>query len=280
MLELWRKTFELLRSHPILWLPYIFAELLATFLWRIRTAVAKEVFEWFTTTRTVSVFGTIRTPNLDYQDRLHAAAAYGPVGFAAELTCVYLLVFALVVTSGLLELIFSEQEPDLKSALKSATVRWRAILWFSFKALFVALVLMAITMIPLVSLLSEAHPNLFQSPILLSAVVLILGASAAWLLIPAAFRLLQNSKREIIDSNVRTKGVVCAIVATSFTIGLGFIAPKLGAVMQLDTPAEFTVVCIMVELLVNSAFAPLLVALSLLAFRWPNETQVQQNGLT
>jgi hypothetical protein len=184
------------------------------------------------------------------------------------------------VTSGLLELIFSEQEPDLKSALKSATVRWRAILWFSFKALFVALVLMAITMIPLVSLLSEAHPNLFQSPILLSAVVLILGASAAWLLIPAAFRLLQNSKREIIDSNVRTKGVVCAIVATSFTIGLGFIAPKLGAVMQLDTPAEFTVVCIMVELLVNSAFAPLLVALSLLAFRWPNETQVQQNGLT
>src|SRR6476619_177414 len=134
MLEVWRKTLELLRSHPILWLPYIFAELLATFLWRIRTAVAKEVFEWFTTTRTASVFGIVRTPNLDYRDRIHAAAVYAPVGFAAAFICVCLLIFALVVTSRLLALILFEQEPDLKAALQSATVRWRAILWFSFKA--------------------------------------------------------------------------------------------------------------------------------------------------
>ena len=275
MRQLWQEPIELLRSHPVLWLPYILTELLVTFFWRIRIAAARELFEWFSTRRTVSVFGVFRTENPSYRDPFHAAAVYGSVGLVFEFLCVCLFVFALVVTATLVDEILAEQEPHLMTALETTAFRWRAILWFSLKTLIVCLVFMAIGAVLLVRIeLWDAgvHQAVSETRLLLSIVVLLVGASIAWLLIPSAFRLLQGTSREIVEPNARKQGVMCGVIATVFSIGLGFIASKLEAGMMLNTPAELTAACIVSQLLVNSAFAPLLVALSLLAFKRPNET--------
>ena len=281
MLELWRKTFALLRRRPILWAPYLFAELLITFLWRLRGMAAIEIFGWSTTRRSVSVFGGVtQTQSLDYNDRGRAAMAYIPLGFSTQLACVCVFIFALVMTSKLVGLILAERKPDLMAALKTTALRWRQILWFSLRSLLVCLVLVAVFVIPTVYFVTEnaVRPELLESPILVSVEMLVLAACAAWLLIPTTIRLLQTSKSEIVNGETSRQGMIFAIVAVASTLVLGFIAPKLEAGVLLASQARLTTVSVVTELLVNSPLAPLFIALSVLSFENSDEAQSQQNG--
>lgn len=272
MRKLWQETFGLFRAHPVLWLPYILTELLATFLWRIRNAAAREIFEWLTTSRTVSVFGTMRTENLRYRDQFHMAAVYAPVGLILEFVCVCLFVFALVATARLVDLILGEQEPHLMTALKTTALRWRAILWFSLKSLLVYLAFMAIAAVLLFGVLWERGAP-FQAPLFLSILELLFGTSIALLLTPAALRLLQGARRGIVDANVRKQGVILAVVVIASSFVLGYSIPKLESGMVLGIPTDLTAVCVANELLANAAISPFFIALSLLALRKPDEAE-------
>jgi hypothetical protein len=266
MRDPWRKTFELCRSHALLWVLYILAQLLVTFLWWFRGIANKGIYEWFTTRRSVSVFGVIQTTSSDYNDRVKAALAYIPLGFGTGLACLVLFVFALVVTSKLVAMVLAEREPDLMAALKASALRWRSILGFSVKSFIAVPVIFAIFIFPMVFfLLKVCRTELVQDLGPVSIVVLIPISCAAWLLIPATVRLLSTSELEVVSTKTHRHGALVAIVAIAATSVIFLVIPRLEAGLQLESRAALIAVSVVHGLLINSAFAPLFVALSVLS---------------
>jgi hypothetical protein len=270
MPDLWRQTFELCR-HPILWLPFIFATLPATFVWQIRRVVERWIFDWFATSR--SVFGAIRTQDIDYIHRVYASMTSLPVGLAASFVNVCLFVFALVVTSGLVRFVFAGQEPDVRQILKTTALRWRQILRFSVKCLLTAVILLAIVAVIFLAvvsiLLSARWPrNLANSSILLSllsfVVTLLFVAWVAWWLVPATLRLLENSRTDIISNATRWQGVLLVTVAAASWTIFQSVLPKVAG-MLFNQQAELTVVTLVNALLAHVSDVPLYIGLSVLS---------------
>ena len=111
MQKLCGKVVELLRKHPILWLPYIAADLLAIFLWHLRRLAEKRILHWFTTGHS-ALEGDIRAA------LAKASIAYAPIGIVAIVAVVSLFVGALVATAVIVDSIEREQRPDGRMILE------------------------------------------------------------------------------------------------------------------------------------------------------------------
>jgi hypothetical protein len=252
MRSLCRKTVELCCRHPILWLPYILAQLLVTLLWWVRGTVDKGFVESF------------RTP--DYiHGRARAAMAYIPIGFSAEFACGLLFVCALVVTSKLVAAILVGQQSDLTAALKTSALRWREVLRFSLKAFIVCLVSLAIFATFFV-LIRVDSLDPFKSPIRVGLLMdMFIAVCAAAFLIPATVRLLQTSGSGLVKAEACRQGVLLAIGTAVCMAVLTSILPTLEAGLSFQSQAAHTALGVVHALIANSPFAPLFISLSILS---------------
>ncbi len=257
MQELWRKTIEFSWRHPTLWLPYIFAELLAVFLWRLRGVAEKGIFD---------------RQSIEY---IRAVIAYIPLGFGTEFVIVCLFVVALTLTAKMVGMILEGQKPKLFFALKEIAPLWARILLFSFKFLVVFLAFFVADLALVFAVMRVMHrSDLPTSEISVFVEVLVVLGCTAWLLTPAAIRLLRISNTTSVSRNSWKWGAISAILAVAAATALGDVVQGLESRMMLTSQFERTCVLAVNKVVVNGPYLLFFVAISFIAFRTERGSEI------
>lgn len=264
MLRLCRRVGELLCKHPILWLPYIAADLLAICLWRLRGLAEKGIFHWFTTGHS-ALGGDIALPPHDSTTLAKASLAYAPIGITTIVAVVCLFVAAFVATAVIIDSIGREQKPDARMILVILGARWRRILLFSLRFLITVGVFVGGTAALSYYLLSLAHrQDLITSFWFLAGGMLIGVGCAGWLAIPAAIRLVGGATVPV-PVQTRNQGTILAVLAAEAGAALGFFVPKSEASMLLNWRSENNVLSVFNSIVANAPDVLLFIGLALLA---------------
>lgn len=273
MIQLWRKTIELLRKNPVLWLPYLAAELMAIGLWCLWGVVRTSIFHWFTTRHSV-LGGDVPASSTDYSAPTRVFQVSLPIGFVTVFTIVCLFVVALMTTASMVDAINSEQKIDVRGILAGFSQRWGKILLFSFICLvtFGACVAGGGGLFTFV-LYRVDRAELLTSHISTFGIVPILVGCATWVLMPMAIGRLRDDKAAPVPSKTRNLGAMTAIVATEATALLGVILWKAEASVQLDTRFEWSMLGAFNSVVANAPDVLLFVVIALLAAEHSHEVE-------
>jgi hypothetical protein len=265
MKELWDKTFQLFRVHLILWIPSVCVGLL------------KLVLDWL---RREFAFGLAQRLFVHHSALGGEYASSDPTEFqrtALRISMVlepfnglldaFLFVIALVVTAKLVRMILDGKEPELLPALKEVVPEWRRIARFSFQC-FLALaafgaVMLLSTMSAMISLRLLAF---FASKAVTYPIAIALKGGAAWLLMPAAMRLLQMSDASPVTTQNRKLGTVSVVLTSAATLVLGILVARAEAGLRLDNQSELWAVSAANSIVENAPTVFQFIALALLAF--------------
>jgi hypothetical protein len=279
MKKLCDRVAELLREHPILWLPYIAADILAICLWRLRGLAEKGIFHWFTTITVHSVLGgDIALPRRDSATLARASIAYAPIGFATIIAVVCLFVASLLVTAAMVDSIEREQRLDAREILARIAVRWRRILLFALRFLITVGVFIAgITLLSYYLLFLVHRQELITSFWLVAGLMLIGVGCTAWLVIPAAMRLLRGETASV-SAQIRNQGTILAILAAETGLGIGFLIQKLEVSIMLNSRWEITALSVFNSVIANAPDALLFIALALLAAELSRESDSNEGS--
>ena len=266
MKELCRKSFELLRSELILWVPCTCAAVLTLILGRLQKMWIRGIYLWLSTEHHHSVLGgDVVTYNAgDFQ---HRAVIYSiPLSLVKDAVEVVAFVLALAVTAKMVGMIVEEQRPDLRAALRGIATQWRAILLFSIKymaglgamlALLALLTASATNSLRYVAVLASKG---FLYPFSMAAV----GCVACGLM-PAAMRLLQTPMVLPLSSEHRKLGTVLMVVTSAVALAAGDILNWAEAGVTFDNRIEVFAASVANTVVENVPEVFLFIALALLA---------------
>jgi hypothetical protein len=250
-------------------LPYIAAQLIAICLWRLRGLAEKGLIRWFTTGHSV-LGGENALPRSDYAAYTRASIAYLPIGIATIVVVVCLFVAALVVTAAMMDSIEQEQWPDARKIRADLAAHWRRILLFALRLLVTFGAFAAGTALPLV--FWAYRLDLLTSFWVLAGYLLVAVGCTAWLVMPAAMRLLRRTAAVQVPAQIRNRGTILTILAAEAGAALGFFVPKMEALMILNSRWEITALSVFNSVLANAPDALLFVALTLLATEFMRES--------
>lgn len=270
MIQLLRKSIDLLRWNPILWMPYLVAQLLAIGLWKIWGILRTDIFQWFTTSHSV-LGGTV--PDMDHSALASASLVAIPIGLATVFAIVCFFVCALMTTAGIVEAISQEQKVDVRQILVGLVPRWRRGLLFSVVVLLVSGACLAVVVASDFFILYFLHgPDYLQyRPDLSAASISTFGFTTlwmgctGWLLMPMAIRLLRLDRTVQVSSRTRNLGTAVVVLVAVAGVALGLILHRAERPIFLDTQWEFTALGIFNSIVANAPDALLFVALALLA---------------
>lgn len=278
MIALLRKTAGILGKNPMLWLPYVVADLLAVGLWRLRGIAQRSIFQWFMMRHSV-LGGNVVVPDTDHSALAKASITYAPVGLSTIFAVACLFVAALLMTAGVVDAIGREHKLDVSELWAGIVPRWRRGLMFSAAFLcafgFFAAVVIGPTFYALLLLHRQ---ELYTSSLLISGTMAVIAGCTAWLVMPMAIRLLRAARTVPVSVTVRNHGAVVAVLAGEAGIALGIILQKAEAQMTFDSRWELTALSVFNSIVANAPFAFLFVALALLAAD-PSEEVEDEKGV-
>jgi len=278
MQKLCRRVVELLKKHPILWLPYLVAELLAIFLWRLRGLAEHGIFHWFTTDHSV-LGGDIASPRPGHAALTNASIAYLPIGIATIVMVVCLLVASLLATAAMVDSIEQEQRPDTRKILADLVARWRRILLFSLRFLITFGFFAGGTAALLYYMLFLAHRrDLLASSWSFAGIMLVGVGSSTWLILPTAMRLVGEKAAVLVSAQARNRGTIVAILATAAGAAIGFFVWRLEASMALNSRWEIAALSVSNSVISNAPDVLLFVALALLASEFSGENESKKDS--
>jgi hypothetical protein len=263
---------DLLRKLPIVWLPYIAAELFAICLWRLRGLVQSGIMHWFTTGHFV-MDGEIRLTrdNLDAQS--NATIACIPIGIAAVVLVVGLFVAALVATSAMVKSAEREQRPNAGMILAEIAAHWGAILLFALKFLVTFAVFAAGAVALSFAILFFAHRRYLPTSFwFLAGDLLISVGGTVWVVIPAAMRLLGADAAVVVSRRIRNQGAILAIVTAEVGAALGFLVPRLEASLMFDSRWEVVALSTVNSLIANAPTVAFFLSLALVSAGYSAQT--------
>lgn len=224
MRDLWRKTAELLSRNPILWAPYICAELCTSGLTNLRRVGKIAIFHWLTTTRSQSVLGgtfaatTSNAATMQSVARLNSALVW-----AIHYVNICIDTSALVVTAVLVVMILHQQRPSMLAITKNLINYPGKILFYCLKYLLVMLifycVLFLITNNHLITPI--LHRNGPASFVLSTGFSLLDIFCFAWVIAPITVQLLRPAGSSAASSTSTKLARYSFILAGTATILLG-----------------------------------------------------------
>jgi hypothetical protein len=267
--ETWRKTVELLRAHPIFWLPLIGVDLSALYQDQLRKFAAKKLAIWLMTVHSHSALGgDFTSTNIDHSSMTRAALLAAPLTWGSYFLRVCLYTAGFLFTATLVRMVLEEQKPSLMGAFGSLRAGIRQVLWFSTKLLAVC----ALIMIPCSLALGELQVGLYQrtslAPYFLLLEFIPLSACIAWLIAPAGMQLIQSNTAQPVTAEVKRLGRLYAIFAAAASAILGSVIqwaiPQVEATLNMDPWLRWLVVPPVESLLTAIPYLLLWVVLTLL----------------
>jgi len=272
MLKLWRKTIEFIRKHPILWVPYLCADVAASCITWLRQLAAKVIFHWVAVAHMRSVLGgEITTTNLDHAAR-KAMLLSAPLSWVTSYVNACLYVAALILTAALIAMILRGEKPELAAALPTLRTDSKTLLIYALIFCAVSLVLGALIVLPIGYLLSvriRADQWLFSVAVLGEQLLSLI--CSAWIMAPLAISLIRPANAAAVSAERKKLGREFAMLAGATTI----ILEQLSALLIIRH-LRFSHVGLALfdplnSLVVNSPFILLFIALALIAAEDPLE---------
>jgi hypothetical protein len=271
-----RKVADLLRKHPILWLPYLAADLLSIGLWQLRGLAQKSIIHWFTTVNSV-LGGNVSMPLHDNAALTRGFIAYLPIGITTIVTVVCLFVAALVATAAMVVAIERGQTPDGKTILVSLAADWRMMFLFALRFLITFAVFVGGLIALIFYLLFLTHRQDQLTSFWLQAGVLSVGVGlSSWLVMPSAICLLVGEAAVPVSTRVRYQGAMLAALTAEAGAVIGFFEPKLEASMLFGSQWEITALHVFNSVIANAPDVVLFVGLALLAIGLSQENDTKE----
>jgi hypothetical protein len=269
--RLWRRTVTLAREHPALWLPVIFADLAGFSLRVNKLAVIELVDRLFHRMfpRHSVLIGTIGdSPNA----RTLSFAAAVLISFVVQSAPVVLYTVAYFVTARMVWGYIG-----FESASKSSHAG-RNMIALSIRGLLVGCVAwIAIGLVSVAYLRSRWHAAGLPRTIFAEVLVAVLTSGFAYVMVPPAMRLLAEPTEPLNKRSIRL-GRKCAIAAVTASTGLLILESIVIGIMH-GTHAEMRTIQAIGSLVAALPYAPLYIALSLLARDEQTEVPRKQTAL-
>lgn len=253
-----------------MWVPCSVAGILTLWLGKLERAELRWLVRFFATQH--SVLGG-EVPSADLAQAQHRAMLVTfPSTFLKYLIEVSLFVVALAATKDLVCMILNEQRPDVIPALRRVLPRSREVLLLSLKYIAVLAVFGGVLIVIGDSpLTSDRIHELALSRALLYVCALLVQACLAWLLLPAALRLLQPPGTPAITNAGRRLGTAFAVASSAFALLLEYVVGKAESALTIDKPWESEVIAVMNTVIINAPQVLLFIALALLALQGSGE---------
>jgi hypothetical protein len=275
MKDLWLKTWKLFRGHwIILWTPFVCAEFVNLGRKQFISATVKVIFKWLATSHSV-LGGSYNSPDL-YSIQRKALLLTSPISLATQFLTACGYVVALVLIAKLAKTIREEKAPEMSKTLAEIATQWRDILLFSLKfcVVFGALAWAGtVALIPLLVQLPRLRELL--SHVFLPALDLAVVGCVAWLLIPAAFRLIQDRGTNEFSGEERKLGTIFVVLGSAVSLGLGEVFHRVESGFTITSKAEWTALSAVNIALIHLPEALAFIALALLALQSVESTTIQ-----
>jgi len=266
MKELWNRTCELFRRRLVLWVPCSLAAILMLGLGKLEKAEIHWLYRLFATRRSV-LGGEVPVEDLA-QAQHRARMLIFPLGFVKEFLEICLFVVALAATKNLVCMVLKEQRPDTIAAVRGILPRSREILLLSLKYMAVLLVFGGVLILLGTSPLTPERIHEFLlSKALVYGLGLVCQACLAWLLMPAAIRLLRSPDNPTISAQDRRIGTVFAVATSAGALALEHLVGKVETVVVLEEQWEIQALAVVNTIVINMPEVLLFIALSLLAIQ-------------
>jgi hypothetical protein len=193
-----------------------------------------------------------------------------PLAFLKYLLEVSFFVVALATTKDLVCMILNEQRPDMIGVLRSVLLRSREVLVLSLKYIAV-LTLFGAAMVVIGSspLTSDRIHELALSKAFIYVFALAGQACLAWLLLPAAIRLLRPPRTPLITKAGRRLGTAFAVASSGCALLLEYFVGKVESAFTFDKPWESHAIAMMNTAIIDLPQVLLFIALALLALQIP-----------
>lgn len=226
-----------------------------------------------------SVFGGT-VPSADWSVAQHRTMmVVYPVGTLKDLIEIYLFVAALFTTKELVRMVLKEQRPEINEAVHGIGYRYREVLLFSIKYMAVMAALGAVLM-----LLASAplRPDLLRHLLMSKAFISIFALAGecclAWLLVPAAIRLLRLPGGPPVSAQHRKMGTVFAVATSAVSIALEYLVGRTEATFRPDSSWEGLLVAVVNTVVINAPQVMLFIALALLAIQEAPDGNLRMPG--
>ncbi len=263
MIELWKRSFQLFRSHISLWVPCSIAGILMLAFDRLDKFAIHSLLEFFSVGHSV-LGGEVATGDLA-QAQHRAMMVGSPLGALKDYLEIFLFVVALATTKNLVQMVLEDQWLDIIMALRRVLPRCREVLLFSLKYMAVMAALGGVIVLSSFALTSERFRELALSKVFFFVFGLIGECCLAWLLVPAAIRLLRPAGSPSIPTQERKMGTIFAVVTSAGSFALEILVRKAETVSLLDNQWERGAVAVVNTVIVNAPQVLLFIALALLA---------------
>lgn len=270
MRELWLNTWRLAGGYPVLWLPYVCAELISVCVWRVRGVAEQAILHHFMVVTSV-LGGTVGT-HPDPGAFSKASLAYLPVGFVAVMSVVFIFVIAFVVTAKIVEEALRGNSRRLGGTLSEAIRPWDRILVFGFKLL----ILCTGFMLPIAFLIVLYAPREYDaySTSLRTILVAFMSTCVAWTVLPSAVKIVRDSDTASISKEARNFAALVAGAASISGVLLAVFASRLERGISYTAQWQGATVSALNSILANAPDVVLFIAVGVIAYRRPDPLEV------
>lgn len=237
MKDILRKTWELFHKYPILWLPYIVAELAAFFVYLLRKSATTQLIRWAETTTTHSVFGGNAGTQLDPPSIQRIELVYHLLSWVQGFLHEASLVAVFFVVGVLVSRIEEGQSPTIVSGLASLKSNFRRVLALSVKAYALFWVTdIWLKMLPNAILTAQRHSNSQRTTNFLTVWDILVSCGVAWILTPAFLRLLRSPDAAAVSSQGLQRARTLVLLVIFLRFGISKAAENFVEANFLDVP--------------------------------------------
>ena len=269
MITLWKRTFDLFRTHILLWVPCSTAGILMIALGKLRRAEIHWLFGFFGTQRSV-LGGVVPTTDFSHVQHQVMMVMY-PQWTLIQLFEISFFVMALVTTKNLVKMVLESQRPEMLAAVKGLASEYREILLFSLKYMAAMAFFGGILISASYVLTREQFESIALSRVSVSVYGIAGDASFAWLLVPSAIRLLRRPDIYPVSTREKQTGTIFAVAASAVTLGLGFLVGHAESALILHNQLGWDAIAAANSVIVNMPQILLFIALALMAIQTLDE---------
>ncbi len=211
MKELWRRTVELIRRYPALWLPAILAALLSYGWGQLRLIILHDVLPLVFRQQTV-LGGYVSNESAGRSSMLLALAGVNTAVCQYADSCCY--VIALLMTAKLLGRLTATAEQDNPYADIAVAHHGSGVLLLGLVVYVLALASGTLAFAPIYYYANSVHHiSILTRPFAIATEILFMYAMLPYFATPIALRLLSQTRRHTIDAETLAKGRKCSILA-------------------------------------------------------------------
>ena len=189
-----------------------------------------------------------------------------PTGTLKDYLEICLFVAALFTTKELVRMALTEQRPQITEVARGIVPRFREVLLFSIKYMVVMGASGAVLIfVATSSLIPERLHQYAVSKPFTAVFALTVECCLAWLLLPAAIRLLRPPSGPAISTQERKVGTVFAVATAAGSMILEYSVKQAEATITIGSVWEGWAIAVINTVIVNAPQVMLFIALALLA---------------